>query len=145
MTASIEWIGFAGIALSVTAYLPQIIHLIRENCSTGLSPGAYFIWVMSTLMLLAYAVSDKDPIFISLQSYQLTATAIILYYSLKYRRRCKGKASGIEVKGNPLLALERVPGGSPDYVRSDSTPRVSGHRRRRRTFLPANVSASPPR
>jgi uncharacterized protein with PQ loop repeat len=108
MTASTEWMGFAGIALSVTAYLPQIIHLIKKHCSTGLSPGAYAIWVTSTLLLLAYAVSNNDPIFISLQSYQLAATAIILYYSLKYRGRCADKGYGAEVEDRLLSQAGEV-------------------------------------
>ncbi len=85
MNVSIEWLGFAGIALCVLAYLPQIIHLIKEHCSAGLSPGAYFIWIIAALLLLTYAIAKRDPVFISLQSYHVGASALILYYCLRYR------------------------------------------------------------
>ena len=85
MSVSIEWIGFAGIALSVVAYMPQIIHLLKEHCSAGLSPWAYCMWVISALLLLIYAIVKKDPVFISLQGYEVGACALIFYYCLKYR------------------------------------------------------------
>ncbi len=85
MNVSIEWIGFTGIALSVVAYLPQIIHLLKEHCSAGLSPWAYCMWVISALLLLTYAIVKKDTVFISLQGYEVGACALIFYYCLKYR------------------------------------------------------------
>ena len=51
MSVSIEWLGFAAITLSILAYLPQIIHLITEHCSAGLSPRAYCMWVVSSVRL----------------------------------------------------------------------------------------------
>jgi uncharacterized protein with PQ loop repeat len=87
MNISIEWLGFAGIALSVLAYLPQIVHLIKEQCSAGLSLWAYSLWSMAALLLLAYAIARKDLVFISLQSYQAVATALVLYYCLRYRNQ----------------------------------------------------------
>ena len=85
MKVSIEWLGFAGMALCVLAYLPQIIHLLKEHCSAGLSPGAYCMWVIAALMLLVYAIAKSDPVFISLQSYHVGASTLILYYCLRYR------------------------------------------------------------
>ena len=85
MNVSIEWLGFAGMAVCVLAYLPQIIHLIKEHCSAGLSPGAYCMWGLAALLLLAYAIAKRDVVFISLQSYHLGAGALIFYYCLKYK------------------------------------------------------------
>lgn len=85
MNIEFEWIGFAGIALSVVAYLPQVIHLIRERCSAGLSAWAYCMWMAAAVLLLVYAIMRDDPVFISLQSYQAGACALILYYCVKYR------------------------------------------------------------
>ncbi len=87
MNVSIEWLGFTGIALCVLAYLPQIIHLTKEHCSAGLSPGAYCMWGIASLLLLIYAIVKRDPVFISLQSYQVGAGTLILYYCLKYRHQ----------------------------------------------------------
>lgn len=85
MNISIEWVGFTGIALCVLAYLPQIIHLIKEHCSAGLSPGAYCMWIIAALLLLTYAIAKRDVVFISLQSYHVAASTLILYYCLRYR------------------------------------------------------------
>jgi len=85
MNVSIEWLGFAGIALCVLGYLPQIIHLIKEHCSAGLSPGAYCMWVIAALLLLTYAIAKRDPVFITLQGYHVGASTLILYYCLRYR------------------------------------------------------------
>jgi uncharacterized protein with PQ loop repeat len=55
MGISIEWLGFAAIALSALAYLPQVTHLIKEHCSAGLSLRAYCMWVVSAVLLLTYS------------------------------------------------------------------------------------------
>ncbi len=104
MNVSIEWLGFAGMALCVLAYLPQIIHLIKEHCSAGLSPGAYCMWGIAALVLLVYAIAKRDAVFISLQSYHVGAGALIFYYCLKYRDQlCE------EHGGEPLaVRLERA-------------------------------------
>ena len=99
MNLSIEWLGFAGMAVCVLAYLPQIIHLIKEHCSAGLSPGAYCMWGLAALLLLTYAIVKRDIVFISLQSYHLGAGALIFYYCLKY----KGELCE-EHGGQPLAA-----------------------------------------
>ena len=87
MNISIEWLGFAGIALCVLGYLPQVIHLIKERCSAGLSTGAYITWGIAAVLLLSYAVVRKDIVFIVLQSYHVGATALICYYCVKYKGR----------------------------------------------------------
>lgn len=85
MSISIEWLGFTAITLSVLAYLPQIIHLIKEHCSAGLSPRAYCMWLVSSVLLLTYSIVKEDPVFITLQGYQAGAGALIFYFCLKYK------------------------------------------------------------
>ena len=82
---SIHWLGYAGTALVVVAYLPQVRHLIRERCSAGLSFSAYLLWVLAAGLLLTYAITVEDPVFVALQSYQLFATIVICFFSKKYR------------------------------------------------------------
>jgi uncharacterized protein with PQ loop repeat len=90
MSVSIEWLGFAAIALSVVAYLPQIAHLIKEHCSAGLSPRAYVMWVVSAVLLLAYSIAQDDLVFVALQSYQTAAGALVLFFCLRYKgQRCE--------------------------------------------------------
>ena len=95
MDNSNEWLGFAGMALSVLAYLPQVIHLIRERCSGGLSPGAYCMWGIAASLLLIYAIAKRDPVFVSLQSYHVGASGLLFYYCLRYR----GQPCGLRDRG----------------------------------------------
>ena len=84
MTFHWYWLGYGGTALVMLAYLPQILHLLRQRCSAGLSVGAYLMWGISALLLLSYAMSRGDGVFIALQIYQLMATMLICFYCKKY-------------------------------------------------------------
>ena len=85
MSFSTEWLGFAGTALCIFAYCPQVIHLIKERCSAGLSVGAYCSWGFAAVLLLSYAISMRDPVFIVLQTYQAGAQTLIFYFCIKYK------------------------------------------------------------
>jgi lipid-A-disaccharide synthase-like uncharacterized protein len=87
MNGSIQWLGFAGMGLVVVAYVPQIAHLLRARCTAGVSTWAYLVWTISAALLLAYAITARDPVFISLQAYQLAALTSIYLFS----RRRKGQ------------------------------------------------------
>lgn len=78
-------LGLVGIAISVVAYVPQVLHLGREHCSAGISRGAWGMWLASGLLIGALAVSRRDPVFILLQITNLTSTAVILFLSWRYR------------------------------------------------------------
>ncbi|NIS79660.1 MAG: hypothetical protein GTO14_05500 [Anaerolineales bacterium] len=79
-----HWFGFAGTTLCVLAYLPQIIHLIRERCSAGLSFRAYMMWAVAAVLLLSYSVAMRDAVFIALQSYHLAAGTLVCFFCKKY-------------------------------------------------------------
>ena len=85
MSISIEWLGFLGIVLCILGYLPQVIHLIKEHCSAGLSAGAYWTWGIAAVLLLLYAIGRRDFVFIVLQTYHVGATALICYFCIKYK------------------------------------------------------------
>jgi len=87
MNGSIQWLGFTGMGLVVVAYVPQIIHLVRARCTAGVSTWAYLVWTLSAAILLVYAITAEDPVFISLQAYQLVALTSIYFLS----RRLKGQ------------------------------------------------------
>ena len=74
-----ELVGLAGIALSVLAYLPQVLHLARQHCSAGVSGRAWAMWLASSLMVGTLAIHRHDLVFILLQaSTLLSATAIVV-------------------------------------------------------------------
>lgn len=108
MSVSIEWLGLAAIALSVVAYLPQIVHLIKEHCSAGLSPRAYLMWVVSAVLLLAYSIAQDDLVFVALQGYQTAAGALVLFFCLRYKgQRCEahgGEPLSVRLKQSQAAA-----------------------------------------
>lgn len=77
--------GFLGTILVIIAYLPQIYHLIKEQCSGGISIKAYYMWFVAALLILIHAIGINDPVFIMLQSYQLGACGLIIFFCRKYK------------------------------------------------------------
>lgn len=80
-----EIAGFAGVGISVIAYLPQIIHLIREHCSAGISPLAFCLWFIASTLVTFRAVVIADIVFVVLGIVQIITSLIILLYGLKYK------------------------------------------------------------
>jgi uncharacterized protein with PQ loop repeat len=85
MPSLFEVLGIMGIAISVTAYVPQVVHLWREQCSAGISGRAWAMWLASGLLIGTLAVHRRDPVFILLQVANLTSTAAVLFLSWRYR------------------------------------------------------------
>ena len=81
-----KWVGFVGTALVIIAYLPQVVHLIKERCSWGISLSAYALWFVAGILICAHAVNLNDPVFIVLQGYNVAATAVIVAFAKKYKR-----------------------------------------------------------
>lgn len=98
---SLQWLGFAGTALVVIAYLPQIGHLIKSRCTAGVSLFAYSVWSVSAILLLTYAITVGDPVFIALQGYQLLVTAAIFALSWRNHGRLCDVHCGTEVASGP--------------------------------------------
>jgi lipid-A-disaccharide synthase-like uncharacterized protein len=80
-----EALGVLGIAISVGAYLPQVVHLAREHCSAGVSGRAWTMWLASSLLILALAFHRHDPVFILLQLSTLGSATVILFLVRRYR------------------------------------------------------------
>lgn len=80
-----EIFGLAGIAMSVLAYLPQVIHLAREHCSAGVSGRAWGMWLVSSLLVGTLALHHRDVVFILLQLSTLMSATIIVFLVHRYR------------------------------------------------------------
>ena len=89
----IEVIGLTGIAISIAAYVPQVVHLVQEHCSAGISTQAWTMWLVGALLVSIVAVNREDPVFIVLQGSTLTSAAVILVLAHRYREsRCERHA-----------------------------------------------------
>jgi lipid-A-disaccharide synthase-like uncharacterized protein len=75
-----EFVGWAGTTLVIVAYCPQIHHLLVERCAWGISILTWLIWLVASILLLAYALLRHDTLFIIVQSINILAiiTTIIL-------------------------------------------------------------------
>jgi lipid-A-disaccharide synthase-like uncharacterized protein len=80
-----ELLGVAGIAISILAYLPQVVHLAKEHCSAGVSSRAWMMWLVSSILIGALAVHRHDPVFVLLQLSSLISAAAILVLGHRYR------------------------------------------------------------
>lgn len=83
--------------LVALAYLPQTGHLVRAKCTAGVSLWAYLVWSLSAVLLLIYAISTRDAVFIALQGYQLLAATSIYVLSRRQDRRLCDVHCGTEV------------------------------------------------
>ena len=80
-----EILGVAGIAISMLAYQPQVVHLAKEHCSAGVSSRAWAMWLVSSVLIGALAVHRHDPVFVLLQVSSLASAAAILILGHRYR------------------------------------------------------------
>ena len=78
-------LGIAGIAISISAYVPQVVHLGRERCSAGVSTRAWAMWLVGGMLVTVVAVQRRDPVFIILQISGLASAGIILLLARRYR------------------------------------------------------------
>jgi lipid-A-disaccharide synthase-like uncharacterized protein len=109
-TTVFELLGVAGIAIGVSAYVPQVVHLAREHCSAGVSGRAWAMWLASSLLIGALALHRRDPVFIALQASSLSSTAAIVFLAHRYRgMACEGHAHL-----RPMDPPDRRPSALPD-------------------------------
>ena len=81
----LEVLGVIGVALSVMAYVPQVVHLAREHCSAGISSRSWTLWLVSATLVGTLALHRHDIVFILLQLSTLTSAVVILFLARRYR------------------------------------------------------------
>jgi len=85
MVTVLQILAFAATTIVAVGYLPQIIHLVKEHCSAGISLTAWASWVVASLLFYSHAISIRDPVFITLLTVQLLAQVTILMLARRYR------------------------------------------------------------
>ena len=63
-----------------------VIHLHKEHCSAGISPRAYSLWCVSSVLFLVHAVMIGDAVFTVVQLINLVATSVITILVKRYGR-----------------------------------------------------------
>jgi len=94
-----ELLGFLGTLLIVIAYVPQIRHILKEHCSGGVSRRAWLLWLAASILILTYALSTQDNVFILLQFVNIIAIVIILFLIRSYHAQvCHSKEEKFKKK-----------------------------------------------
>ncbi len=83
-----EFLGWAGTALVVVAYVPQIRHLIAERCAWGLSLTTWFVWLVASALLFAYCLLRGDRLFACVQGINLAAITTTIILARRSNRVC---------------------------------------------------------
>jgi uncharacterized protein with PQ loop repeat len=82
MTSQI--LGFVGTGLVIVGYVPQIVHLIKERCTAGISIPAFSLWCAGSSLFVIHATVIRDPVFVVLQTVNLVAGGVIVTFAKKY-------------------------------------------------------------
>ena len=77
-------LGFVGTALVIGGYIPQIVHLIKERCTAGISIPAFSLWCAASLLFLIHAAMIRDSVFVGVQIVNLVAGGLIVVFCKSY-------------------------------------------------------------
>lgn len=88
-----EIAGYVGAGLAGAAYVPQILHMVRERCVAGISQRAFAVWLVASALILVRAIATRELTFIVLGGVQTGATGFItIYVAVNVGRYCPGDA-----------------------------------------------------
>ena len=81
-------IGWAGTALVIVAYYPQIRHLLAERCAWGISILTWLLWLASSVLLLGYCASRREFLMCAVQGVNIAAIATTIVLVRRSNRIC---------------------------------------------------------
>src|SRR5688500_17794114 len=83
-----EVLGWAGTALVIIAYCPQIYHLRAERCAWGISLLTWLIWLIASVLLLIYALLRGNMLFVVVQSVNILAIVATILLARRSNQIC---------------------------------------------------------
>jgi uncharacterized protein with PQ loop repeat len=83
-----EVLGWAGTALVVIAYYPQIHHLWVEKCAWGISVWTWVIWLLASGLLLIYCMDRGEILLSVVQITNLVSIATTIILVRRSNRTC---------------------------------------------------------
>jgi lipid-A-disaccharide synthase-like uncharacterized protein len=81
-------LGWAGAALVIIAYVPQIRHLYVEKCAWGISISSWLIWLVAGALLLGYSIFRSDTLFTFVQLINVMAILATIILARKSNQIC---------------------------------------------------------
>ena len=88
VTLKMEMVGWAGTALVIVAYVPQLRHLYVEKCAWGISISTWLIWLIAGALLLSYCISRNDTLLIFVQIINIAAIVATILLARRGTRIC---------------------------------------------------------
>ena len=88
MTFKLEMLGWAGTALVIVAYIPQIHHLYAEKCAWGISITTWIIWLLAGSLLLGYSIFRRDSLFVFVQGINIVAIVATIILARRSNNIC---------------------------------------------------------
>ena len=88
VTLKMEMLGWAGTALVIVAYVPQIRHLYVEKCAWGISISTWLIWLVAGVLLLSYCIIRNDTLFTFVQVINITAIIATIILARRGNQIC---------------------------------------------------------
>lgn len=80
-------LGLTGGIVGLTGYLPQATKLLKVKKSSQFSILGRTIWLVSGVMLLIYAVSIKDFVYITLEILNTVSLVFIFILIVVFRKK----------------------------------------------------------
>ena len=95
---NMEVMGWAGTALVIVAYYPQIHHLYVERCAWGISQLTWLIWLAASALLLTYCILRGETMLSVVQAVNIAAILTTLLLVRRSNQVCPHhmKAAGVK-------------------------------------------------
>ena len=87
--------GTTGSIIMCASSVPQIVKTYRMKCADGLSGSYLAVLMIGMTLILLYALSVKDVVFILGNGISLTLTGILIGLRCQYKRNTKKSERGI--------------------------------------------------
>jgi uncharacterized protein with PQ loop repeat len=81
---SSQILGFVGTSLVIVGYLPQVVHMLKERCTAGISIPTFVLWSCASLLFLIHATMIGDAVFVAVQLVNLVAGGYIAWFSKRH-------------------------------------------------------------
>ncbi len=88
---SVEFVGFAAAFLTTTAFVPQLLRVIRLRSARDISLGTFSLFSLGVLLWLIYGLYTGSGPVIASNAVTLVLSVAILILKLKYDRKSVAK------------------------------------------------------
>ena len=103
-----EMLGWAGTALVIVAYVPQIRHLYVEKCAWVISISTWLICLVAGVLLLSYCIFRNDTLFTFVQVINITAIMATIILARRGNRICPYHLNMAVSRGDQTETVQRA-------------------------------------